>query len=129
MKRSLKSSNFCRVGAWFLAILPFGCGHQEAADPDQARKALVSVLDAWHDGRAVDEVSKGSLAMTVADPSWQDGFKLTKYEVAEATKAAGFDRTIGVELWLEDPKGKPVRKKVKYTVSLQPSRTVLRSPL
>jgi hypothetical protein len=64
----------------------------------------------------------------VADPAWKAGFKLARYEVAEATSAVGFDLKIPVELWLQDPKGKEVREKVRYTVSVQPARTVLRSP-
>jgi hypothetical protein len=129
MPFSHKPSAACRLGAWLLLALPLGCGgNQEVADPDQARQALVSVLDAWHDGRSLDEVTGGNLGTTVADPSWKAGFKLSRYEVAEATQTTGLDRMIPVELWLRDPKGKEVRQKVRYTVSLAPSRTVLRSP-
>ena len=86
-------------------------------------------LDAWRDGRTIDDVTNGSPPITVADPSWKAGFKLSRYQVAETARAAGFDLKIPVELWLEDPKGKAVQEKVKYTVSVQPSRTVIRAPL
>ncbi|HZW32843.1 MAG TPA: hypothetical protein VFF52_19165, partial [Isosphaeraceae bacterium] len=62
-------------------------------------------------------------------PSWKAGFKLSRYQVAETARPAGFDLKIPVELWLQDPKGKAVQEKVKYTVSIQPSRTVIRSPM
>jgi hypothetical protein len=111
-----------------LAALPIGCGGPKQADPDQARATLTTALDAWRDGRTVDEVNNGSPAMTVADPSWKAGFKLSRYELAESNASQGLDLKIPVELWLQDPKGKAVREKVKYTVSVQPARTVLRAP-
>jgi hypothetical protein len=117
------------LAAPLLAILPLGCGGQKPADPDQARATLAMALDAWKDGKTIDDVTGGSPPITVADPSWKAGFKLSRYQVAETTKAAGFDLKIPVELWLEDPKGKAVQEKVKYTVSVQPARTVIRSPL
>ncbi len=117
------------LAAPLLALLSPGCGGQKPADPDQARATLAMALDAWKDGKTIDDVTGGSPPITVADPSWKAGFKLSRYQVAETTRAAGFDLKIPVELWLEDPKGKAVQEKVKYTVSVQPSRTVLRSPL
>ncbi|WP_422922902.1 hypothetical protein [Singulisphaera sp. PoT] len=129
MQGSRKFSTPCCLAALLLAIIPIACGGPKEADPDLARKALVTVLDAWHDGRSVDEASNISPSTTVADPDWQAGYKLAKYEVAGTTSSAGFDLMIPVELWLRDPKGKDVRHKVRYTVSLTPARTVLRAPL
>jgi hypothetical protein len=114
--------------ALIVAAAP-GCGGQQPADPDQARATLAAALDAWRDGRTIDDVTNGSPAIVVADPSWKAGYKLSRYQVAETARVAGFDLKIPVELWLEDPKGKPVQEKVKYTVSLEPSRTVIRAPM
>ncbi len=112
-----------------LAAPPLGCGGAKPADPDEARATLAMALDAWRDGRTIEEVTNGSPPIVVADPSWKAGYKLSRYQVAENARAAGFDLKIPVELWLEDPKGKAVQEKVKYTVSIAPSRTVIRSPL
>lgn len=118
------------VGLTALAVAAApGCGRQQPADPDQARATLAMALDAWREGRTIDDVTSGSPSIVVADPSWKAGFKLTRYEVSGTTRAAGFDLKIPVELWLENSQGKPVREKVKYTVSVQPSRTVIRAPL
>ncbi len=106
-----------------------GCGGQTPADPDEARATLAKALDAWRDGRTIEDVTNGSPPIAVADPSWTAGLKLSRYEVAENGKATGFDLKIPVELWLQDAKGKEVREKVKYTVSTKPARTVIRSPL
>jgi hypothetical protein len=111
-----------------LLVVPPGCGGLQPTDPDQARETLALALDAWRSGRSLDEVTSGSPPITVADPAWKAGYKLTSYQVAQTTKTAGFDLKIPVELSLEDPKGKAVRERVKYTVSVQPSRTVIRAP-
>jgi hypothetical protein len=128
MRRAYRSLAAAGLMALTLAAAP-GCGRQQPADPDQARATLATALDAWRDGRTIDDVTNGHPPITVADPSWKAGYKLSRYQVAETARAAGFDLKIPVELWLEDPKGKPVQEKVKYTVSIQPARTVIRSPL
>jgi hypothetical protein len=129
MTRAYRAIAPAVLTALVLAASPLGCGGQKPADPDQARATLAMALDAWRDGRSIDDVTNGSPPIVVADPSWKAGFKLSRYQVAETARSAGFDLKIPVELWLEDPKGKPVQEKVKYTVSVQPSRTVIRSPL
>jgi hypothetical protein len=129
MRRAYRAIAAAGLTALILASPPIGCGGQKPADPDQARATLAMALDAWRDGRTIDDVTNGSPPITVADPSWKAGFKLSRYQVAETARQAGFDLRIPVELWLEDPKGKPVQEKVKYTVSVQPARTVIRSPL
>jgi hypothetical protein len=111
----------------FASALP-GCGGPQPADPDKARATLAMALDAWRDGRTIDEVTNGSPPIVVADPEWKAGFKLSRYQVAETTRVAGFDLKIPVELWLQDPKGKAVQEKVKYTVSVAPAQTVIRAP-
>ncbi len=129
MKLARRRSTLAGLTTLLLASLPVGCGGgPKPADPDQARATLAMALDAWRHGRTIDEVTNGSPSITVADPSWKAGFKLSRYQVAETTRSAGFDLKIPVELWLQDSKGKDVQEKVKYTVSVQPVRTVLRSP-
>jgi len=128
MKCSHKRAALTLFAAGLLAALPLGCGGQAPADPDLARATLTTALDAWRDGRTIDEVTNGSPPITVAEPAWKSGFKLSKYEVADTTRATGFDLRMSVQLWLEDPKGKSVEEKVKYTVSVAPSRTVIRAP-
>jgi hypothetical protein len=128
MRLAHRRSTSFGLAVVLLAALPFGCGGQKPVDPDQARATLTMALDSWHDGRTIDEVTNGNPPITVADPKWKAGFKLSRYEVAETTRAAGFDLKMPVELWLEDPKGKAVQEKVKYTVSVQPARTVIRAP-
>ena len=122
-----------RTTLTFFAVLSLasqvpGCGGPVAADPDRARATLTFALDAWRDGRTIDEMTSGSPPIVVADPAWKAGFKLSRYQVADTTRVAGFDLKIPVELWLQDPKGKAVQEKVKYTVGVHPAQTVIRAP-
>jgi hypothetical protein len=55
--------------AMALAAPPLGCGGREPADPGQARATLAMALDAWRDGRTIDEMTNGSPPIVVADPS------------------------------------------------------------
>lgn len=128
MNRTHERTALTVVAALLLASPVPGCGSREAADPDKARATLATALDAWHDGRTIDEVTTGSPPIVVADPAWKAGFKLSRYQVAETSSVAGFDLKIPVELWLQDPQGKPKQEKVKYTVSVEPSQTVIRAP-
>jgi hypothetical protein len=128
MKRTHRALTAAALAALACAGISAGCGGQKPVDPDQARATLAMALDAWRDGRTIDDMSNGSPAIVVADPSWKAGFKLSRYEVADNASSAGFDLKIPVALWLQDTSGKAVQEKVKYTVSVQPARTVIRAP-
>src|SRR3954468_11688233 len=128
MTRHRTETGLTRLVVLIMIAMPFGCGGPRPADPDLAKETLSIALDAWRDGRSLDEVTGGSPSITVADPAWKAGYKLSSYQVSDAMKGAGFDLKIPVELSLQDPKGKIVKEKVKYTVSTEPSRTVIRAP-
>jgi hypothetical protein len=83
------------------AFSEMGLGDMSNAIATEKTDSLA--LNAWRDGRSVAEVMSGNPPITVADPSWKAGFKLTSYQLSDATKAAGFDLNIPVELSLVDP--------------------------
>ena len=89
MKRNRKLSASGRLATLLLLAAPLGCGGLEPTDPDRARETLALALDAWRDGRSVEDVTNGSPPITVADPLWKAGYKLSSYQVAETSKAAG----------------------------------------
>jgi hypothetical protein len=128
MKEHHRIPAYAGLLAMLLAAGLSGCSAPKPDDPDQARATLTTALDAWQSGRTIDEVTNGSPAIVVSDPAWKNGFKLSRYQIAEKTSAAGLDLKFPVALRLQDPKGKDVEEKVNYTVSVQPTRTVLRSP-
>ncbi len=117
-----------RFPALLLFLAVFGCGGPSPADPKLVRATLSTVLDAWREGLSLDDVTSSGLANTVSDPAWKAGFKLSRYEIAETARTAGFDLKMSVRLWLLDPKGRNVEQQVRYTVSVDPAKTVIRAP-
>ena len=94
-------------------------------DVAQADDVLRSVLDAWKEGRAVDDPDAG--ADFVADPLWQRGYRLDRFEIGPDLEAVGLDVSRPVELWMHSPAGEAVREGVRYVVSTSPRRVVVRS--
>ncbi|MDR3620932.1 MAG: hypothetical protein P4L85_16390 [Paludisphaera borealis] len=90
-----------------------------------AGEILRSVLDAWQEGRKVDDLSGADY---VAEPKWKEGYRLERFEIGSNLKAADLDVSCPVELWMRSPAGEAVREKVHYVVSTSPRRVVVRSP-
>jgi hypothetical protein len=109
------------------ALALAGCGRAGANDPDDAQAVLRAALDAWAAGRTLDEAGRET-GIVLADPRWQAGDRLVRYEIAAETRPAGFDLTCTADLTFETSKGKPARELATYTVSTRPRRTVIRSP-
>ena len=70
MKRPIRANTAAGLAAIAIAVGLVGCGGQTPADPNEARAALAQALDAWRDGRTIEDVNKGSPAIVVNDPSW-----------------------------------------------------------
>lgn len=104
-----------------------GCGASPPA-PTEARAVLEAALDAWKGGESPAALTGAAAGIKVGEAKWQEGFKLTKYEVEGEPRPAGFDLQFTVALWMEGPKGQPVRESARYTVTTQPARTVIRAP-
>jgi hypothetical protein len=102
-----------------------GCNGSPAADTAQVEEILRSVLDAWKEGRKLDEPAG---ADHVAEPRWKAGYRLERYEVGSKFEPTGLDVSCPVELWMRSPAGKAVHEQVHYIVSTTPRRVVIRSP-
>ena len=116
----------CRV-AGLLLLLVVGCARPPStSDPDKAPGLVRTVLDAWKDGRTAESLKDGS-SIHAADPQWQAGARLIKYEIDEGgTRVEGYDVRCPVRLWLEingQAKG-PVT--VFYSVATTPNQVVVR---
>jgi hypothetical protein len=118
-----------RITILFLALfLAAGCGGPRLpaqADPDRAREALCSALDAWQRGEPPDTLGGAAAAVRVNDPDWSAGYRLTRYEIAPGART-GLDLCYPVTLTLRDSSGKLVRKNTTYLVGTSPVPTVVR---
>jgi hypothetical protein len=110
------------------ALLAVGCGKglQAQADPDQARQALCTVLDAWQRGDAPDSLRTASPAVHAKDLDWSAGYRLARYQVASEGGRAGTDLRYAAMLTLQDGRGRTFLRNAAYTVGTSPVLTVVR---
>ena len=100
-----------------------GCGHSpKQANPDEAPKALRTVLDAWKGGKTREGFSRESPIQTF-DSRWDGGYKLLEYEIGPG-ETHGYNVNFQVTLRLEDAKGKKRQEKATYTVATSPRVSV-----
>jgi hypothetical protein len=109
-----------------LAAPGCGLGVPDPADPEQARAALRSALDAWKEGAAPDSLKGQRPAIHVSDQDWSGGMQLLGYEIL-ADQPFGADLRCRVRLALQNGRGQAVRKIALYGVGTSPVLTVLRT--
>lgn len=105
-----------------------GCnnGPQVAAkvDPQAARAALTSTLDAWKAGKAIESLASASPPIVAQDFDWMQGKKLSKYEALGEGTPQDANLRVEVNLTLE---GDANPKKVAYIIGTSPKLTVFRA--
>jgi len=120
--------SFCAISACCLA-LNLGCGSSlpTAADPERARDALRTALDAWKNGESSDALQKRSPPIYVRDLDWSDGWKLKDYRFTLDDEQYGQQRRCHIRLSLVSPKGKAAGKEVQYLVDTAPALVIVRA--
>ncbi|HKB42318.1 MAG TPA: hypothetical protein VKD72_38180 [Gemmataceae bacterium] len=99
--------------------LMLGCGRSvpPEADPEKARSALASALDAWKNGKPFDALHGASPPVYLNDPQWQQGRRLLDYQLEpDSEQRHGCGLRYTVVLSLEDRKGNSVQRKVLYQI-------------
>ncbi len=107
-----------------------GCRKRAAAqvvDPGKAREVLRTTLGAWQKGESADSLRQQWPAITAADPKWQSGHRLLRYEIADKDQVAGGDLRCNVLLVLKGPDGKQTEEKAIFSVSTTPALVVVRA--
>ena len=108
-------------------VLGSGCGQSaRTSDPDEGRKALQSMLDAWKTGAKPDSFAQQNPALHASDGDWKSGLVLQSYRADEG-RLVGSDINYSVELELKNPRGKVTKKNAVYAVTTHPQLLVLRT--
>jgi hypothetical protein len=127
----IMSTPWLRSIACALMLAPLvGCGsggNAHTADPDQARTALRTALDAWKAGEKQESLENLTPPIHVKDVDWKDGFVLVGYNADRDGRLAGYDMSYHVVLELKSPKGKSLKKDAIYTVTTRPELLISRS--
>jgi hypothetical protein len=108
-----------------------GCsgGPRTAApvEPDKARAALRTTLDAWKAGKSPESLARADPPIVAQDLDWMTGSKLTEYELADDGKAEDANLRVRVRLTVRDTQGKTTTKTAVYVVGTDPKLTVFRA--
>jgi hypothetical protein len=95
-------------------------------NPEQARAALVTALDAWKKGEA-RALARRKPPIRFVDDDFVAGLRLSDYEIEEPDAPIGLHKDVSVILSLRDARGKVVRREANYQVATEPGLAVLRS--
>jgi hypothetical protein len=120
--------NVLRAGAAILATAAIvGCGGAEptVADPQRAKAALQTALDAWRQGETESSLQQASPAIHVNDPEWRAGKQLVEYRI-EAEQPMGYSYRYDVVLTVKASQAQPKQQQVSYTVDTDPALVVVR---
>ena len=120
-----------RLAAVAAATLLAGCsvGPKLAApvEPDKARAALRTALDAWKAGKPIGSLAEASPPIVAQDFDWLAGAKLDDYAVLDEGKAEDANLRVRVQLTVRPAQGAPAKKTVSYVVGTDPKLTVFRA--
>jgi hypothetical protein len=111
-----------------LALVLAGCSPSaRPSDPDEGRKALQSMLDAWKGGAKLDSFASQNPSIHASDGDWRSGLVLQNYRADGEGKLMGSDLNYAVELELKNTKGRVTKKNAVYAVTTHPVLLVLRT--
>jgi hypothetical protein len=118
-----------RYGWMVFLLLLTACGGRPLpapADPELAREALRSALDAWARGEKSGSLHNGAPPVHVTDGDWDKGLRLDKYQLTPAGQVNGPELRCPAQLSLRDKRGRSFKKQVVYLVGTGPLVSIAR---
>lgn len=109
-------------------VLLTGCGKQlaENVDPDQAKQALQTALDAWKDGKSNAELGSLQPPIVMNEADWTNGGRLLDYKMDAAGTVDGRQVRWVVQIKLQDKAGKVSERKATYIIDTVPRIVIVR---
>lgn len=112
--------------ATLLCLMQTGCGYSSRnlpLDESKAREACTTFLQAWQEGKKVEELKPGIIGR---DYAWDEGSRLVSFEILPEEGSDGTNLRISARLKLQDGSGKESTSDVIYVVGTSPVVTVFR---
>ncbi|MFO0867773.1 MAG: hypothetical protein U0935_02395 [Pirellulales bacterium] len=112
------------VGA---AALCGGCAPKlpPVADPERAKQALQTALEAWKNGETIESLTKRTPAIYFNEEVWQGGQTLLKYELQE-DRASGRGWLFDVKMTFPSNPNSP--RVFHYLVDTEPAIVIVQQP-
>ena len=96
-------------------------------DPEGARAALQSALEAWARGESAESLAHLKPCIHVSDPDWSgERLKLVRFEVAAPPAVVGAGLRFQATLTTQDGRGRSRRQAVCYRVYTAPHVCITR---
>jgi hypothetical protein len=110
------------AGTIFLAMAAMVCGCRGSlpaqADPDQARAALTSALDAWQKGQEIEKLAERDPPIHFNDPKCRGGTRLVSYRLEDGAEHHGQAARITAVLTFDQKDGAAKERKITYLVDI-----------
>ncbi|MFO0818335.1 MAG: hypothetical protein U1A77_10365 [Pirellulales bacterium] len=109
------------------SVLSGGCGPKlpPVADPELAKQALQTALEAWKNGQTIESLTKQTPAIYFNEEVWQGGQTLLKYELQE-NRASGRGWQFDVQMTLGNAPDSP--RVFHYLVDTDPAIVIVQQP-
>lgn len=123
------TTNRFAVAALLVALAGCSPGPRTAApvEPDKARAALRTALDAWKAGRPIESLAGESPPIVAQDFDWMAGATLVEYQLLGDGTPEDANLRVRVQLTVRDRQGRTTTKTVPYVVGTDPKLTVFRA--
>jgi hypothetical protein len=109
-------------------VLGGGCSPSaRPSDPNEGRKALQTMLDAWKGGAKPESFASQNPSIHASDGDWRSGLVLQSYRAVGEGMLVGSDLNYAVELQLKNNRGRVTKKSAVYAVTTHPMLLVLRT--
>ncbi len=110
-----------------ILLCAVGCSEPlpPVTNPEQARVALETALDAWQKGETAESLQTRLPAIHVNDPDWRSNKQLVKYQIGSG-QGHGNSWRCEVQLTFQDSAGNATQRHIKYIIDTEPALVVVR---
>lgn len=115
-------------GFLILSTCLIGCGGgalPPQANPDDAKAALITALEAWKKGETTESLAGRAKPIYFNDIKDRPGVKLLGFSIIDGHEFYGQSVRLSVVLTFEFPDGETQEKKINYLIDTKPATVIV----